>query len=117
MAKNILKVPGFDIIERIGTGARSTIYLAVDEQTKEKVALKRVVYEKPQDNRIFEQCEVEFKVARQVDHPYMRKCYKLRKTRSMLRTRELIVSMEYLEGKQIIKTIVVPGRMVNFVVK
>jgi len=99
MAKNILKVPGFDIIKRIGTGARSTIYLAIDEHTEKEVALKRVVYEKPQDSRIFEQCEVEFKVAQKIDHPYVRKCYKLRRTRNMFKTRELIVSMEYLAGR------------------
>jgi len=99
MAKNILKVPGFDIIKRIGTGARSTIYLALDEHSEKEVALKRVVYEKPQDARIFEQCEVEFKVAQKIDHPYVRKCYKLRKTRHMFKTRELIVSMEYLAGR------------------
>ena len=99
MAKNILKVPGFDIIKRIGTGARSTIYLAIDEHTEKEVALKRVVYEKPQDARIFEQCEVEFKVAQKIEHPYVRKCYKLRKTRNMFKTRELIVSMEYLAGR------------------
>ncbi|MFA5423614.1 MAG: serine/threonine-protein kinase [Phycisphaerae bacterium] len=99
MAKNILKVPGFDIIKRIGTGARSTIYLAIDEHGNQEVALKRVVYENPQDARIFEQCETEFKVAQKIDHPYVRKCFKLRKSRSMFRTRELIMSMEFLSGR------------------
>jgi serine/threonine-protein kinase len=99
MAKNILKVPGFDIIKRIGTGARSTIYLAFDTHDKKEVALKRVVYEKPQDNRIFEQCENEYKVAQKVEHPYVRRCFKLHKIRTMLKTRELTLSMEYLEGK------------------
>ncbi|MBN1795495.1 MAG: serine/threonine protein kinase [Sedimentisphaerales bacterium] len=99
MAKGILKVPGFDIIKRIGVGARSTIYLAIDQQDQKEVALKRVLYEDPQDARIFEQCETEFKVANKIDHPYVRKCYKLRKSRLMFRTRELIMSMEYGEGK------------------
>lgn len=104
MAKNVLKIPGFDIIKRIGTGARSTIYLAIDGQDKKEVALKRVVYEKSEDTRIFEQCEMEYKVAGKVEHPYVRKCYKLRKTRSMLRTRELVMSMEYFEGKTLEET-------------
>ena len=99
MTKSILKVPGFDIVKRIGTGARSTIYLAIDEHDKTEIALKRVVYEKPEDTRIFEQCDNEFHVARKIDHPYMRKCYKLRKTRSVFKTRELVMSMEYLQGK------------------
>ena len=99
MAKNILKVPGFDIVKRIGTGARSTIYPAIDEQDKKEVALKRALYEKPEDARIFEQCETEFKVARKIDHPYVRKCYKFRKTRKMFKLKELVMSMEYMEGR------------------
>jgi serine/threonine-protein kinase len=98
MAKSILKVNGFDIIKRIGTGARSTIYLATDEQDKTEVALKRVVFEKPEDSRIFEQVETEFKVARKLDHPYIRKCYKLKKTRSMFKVTELLLSMEWFEA-------------------
>lgn len=99
MAKGILKIPGFDIIKRIGTGARSIIYLAVDQHDKKEVALKRVVFEKPEDSRIFEQCQVEYKVANKIDHPYLRKCYKLRKNRSMFKKHELIMSMEYCTGK------------------
>ena len=99
MSKNILKIPGYDIIKRIGTGARSTIYLAINTQTKEEVALKRVVYERSEDARIFEQCEVEFKVASKVDNPYVRKCYKPRKTRSMFKVKELVMPMEYFEGR------------------
>jgi len=99
MAKDILDVGGFSIIKRIGTGARSTIYLATDEQDKTKVALKRVILERPEDSRIFEQTETEYKVARRIDHPYVRKCYKLRKIRSIFKVRELLLSMEMFEGQ------------------
>jgi len=99
MAKNILDVGGFTIIKRIGTGARSTIYLATDEQTKSNVALKRVIFEKPEDSRIFEQVETEYKVARRIDHPYVRKCYKLRKRRSLFKVTEMLLSMEMFEAK------------------
>ena len=98
MAKNILKVDGFDIIKRIGTGARSTIYLAIDEQEKTEVALKRVLCQKPEDSRIIEQCETEYKVARKIDHPYIRKCYKLKKIRNMFKTKELLMSMEWFDA-------------------
>ncbi len=99
MAKNILDVGGFTIIKRIGTGARSTIYLATDEQTKSNVALKRVIFEKPEDSRIFEQVETEYKVARRIDHPYVRKCYKLKKRRSLFKVTEMLLSMEMFEAK------------------
>jgi len=99
MANNILNVGGFSIVKRIGAGARSTIYLADDLQSKKKVALKRVIFERPEDHRVFEQCETEYKVAKGIDHPYVRKCYKLKKIRSMFKVREVLVSMEYLEGE------------------
>ena len=99
MAKNILNVGGFTIIKRIGTGARSTIYLATDEQNNSNVALKRVIFEKPEDSRIFEQVETEYKVARRIDHPYVRKCYKLKKRRSLLKVTEMLLSMEMFEAK------------------
>ena len=79
MAKDILNVGGFTIQKRIGTGARSTIYLATDEQDNTNVALKRVIFERPEDSRIFEQVQTEYKVGSRMNHPYIRKCYKLKK--------------------------------------
>jgi len=99
MAKDILNVGGFTIKKRIGTGARSTIYLATDEQDKTDVALKRVIFERPEDSRIFEQTETEYKVARRIDHPYVRKCYKLKKIRGIFKVKELLLSMEMFDGQ------------------
>jgi serine/threonine-protein kinase len=101
MAKDILNVGGFTIIKRIGTGARSTIYWATDEQDKIDVALKRVIFEKPEDARIFEQVETEYKVARRLDHPYVRKCHKIKRRRSMFKVRELLLSMELFDGQSL----------------
>ena len=74
MAKDILNIGGFTIIKRLGTGARSIIYLATDDQTNTTIALKRVIIDKPEDMRIIEQIETEFRVAQRIDHPYIRKC-------------------------------------------
>ena len=101
MAKDILDIGGFTILRRIGAGARSTIYLASDEENGTKVALKRVIFQKPEDSRIFEQVETEYKVAQQIDNPYVRKCYGLRKIRSMFKVREMLLSMEYFDGKNL----------------
>ena len=101
MASDILNVGGFTIIKRIGTGARSTIYLATDDQSKAEVALKRVIFEKPEDARIFEQVENEYKIARRIDNLYVRKCHKLKRIRSMLKTREMLLSMEMFEGQSL----------------
>ncbi len=99
MAKDILDIGGFTIMKRLGTGARSTIYLAIDKETNTEVALKRVIYQKPEDARIFEQVETEFKVAQKIDHPYVRKCYKLKKIRRLFIVKELLMSMELFDGQ------------------
>ncbi len=101
MADNILNVGGFRIIKRIGTGARSTIYLATDDQNGEEVALKRAIYERPEDSRIFEQMETEYKVARRIDHPYVRKCHKLEKIRGIFKVKEILLSMEMFDGQSL----------------
>ena len=101
MGKDILDIGGFTILGRVGTGARSTIYKATDEQDGNRIALKRVIFERPEDSRVFEQIETEYRVARRVDHPYVRKCYKLKKIRSMLKVKEMLLSMEYFDGKNL----------------
>jgi serine/threonine-protein kinase len=101
MAKDILDIGGFTIIRRLGTGARSTIYLATDKQDGSNVALKRVIFERPEDARIFEQMETEYKVAQRIDHPYVRKCYKLKRIRNIVKVKELLLSMEYFDGQSL----------------
>jgi len=101
MAKDILHLGGFSILKRIGVGARSTIYLATDEESKTEVALKRVIFQRPEDHRIFEQVDTEYKNGRRIDHPYVRKCHKLKKIRSMLKVKEILLSMEYFDGKNL----------------
>jgi len=98
MAKNLLHIGGYDIAERIGNGARSAIYLTTDPESEEPVALKRVIYERPEDARVFEQVETEFKTAQRIDHPYVRKCYTLKRIRRLFRVRELLLTMEYFDG-------------------
>ncbi|MDD5135386.1 MAG: serine/threonine-protein kinase [Phycisphaerae bacterium] len=104
MAIDRLELSGFTIIKKLGTGARSTIYLAIDEGTGNTVALKRAIYEKPEDDRIFEQITNEYKVSKVVQHPYLRKCHKLIKIRKMFRVRELLLSMEIFEGETLEKS-------------
>lgn len=101
MPEKILDIDGFTIIKRIGTGARTSIYLATDEVTKQTVALKRAVLESPEDTRIFEQIETEYRTSRRIDHPYIRKCHKLIRQRKLLRTNELLLSMEMFHGRSL----------------
>lgn len=101
MAKGNIDIDGYRIVRKLGSGARTTIYLAVDEGTRQTVALKRAILESPEDMRIFEQMEAEFKVARLIDHPSVRKCYKVFRVRKLLRTQELLLTMEYFDGQSL----------------
>ncbi|HSV26551.1 MAG TPA: serine/threonine-protein kinase [Sedimentisphaerales bacterium] len=98
MGKEDIKLSGYSIIRRLGTGARTVIYLAKEDATRNTVALKRAVAERPEDARIFEQMEQEYEIARQIDSPYVRKCHRLLRIRSMLRTKELYLVMEWFDG-------------------
>lgn len=104
MAVDRLELDGFTIIKKLGTGARSTIFLALDEENGSTVALKRSIYEKPEDGRIFEQMINEYKVSKIIQHPYLRKCNKLIKIRKMLKVKELLLSMEMFEGETLEKS-------------
>lgn len=99
MVSEILNLEGFSIIKRLGTGARSVIYLATDEENKRQVALKRAILERPEDSRIFDQIEAEYKVAKAIDHHYIRKCYQLIKIRSFLTVKEVLLAMELFDGQ------------------
>lgn len=98
MENTIFDIDGYTIIRKLGNGARTAIYLVKDEQTRETVALKRAVFENPDDSRIFEQMETEYKVSRQINHPYVRRCMNMMRVRKLLRTTELMLVMEYFEG-------------------
>jgi serine/threonine-protein kinase len=104
MVVDRLELDGFTIIRKLGTGARSIIYLALDEESGSTIALKRSIYEKPEDCRIFEQMTNEYRVSKIVQHPYFRKCDKLIKIRKMLKVKELLLSMEMFEGETLEKS-------------
>ncbi|MCD6174946.1 MAG: serine/threonine protein kinase [Planctomycetes bacterium] len=101
MAKNTIDIDGYTIIRRIGTGARSVIYLAIEESTKKRIAIKRAILENPEDIRIFKQIENEYKVSNKIDHPYIRKCHELVRFRKLFRTNELILTMEFFDGQSL----------------
>ncbi len=101
MPNGTIDLSGYTIKRKLGTGARTTIYLARDDINKRMVALKRAVLETPEDQRIFEQIETEYKVSKEIDHPYIRKCFKIIKKRKMLKVSEIYMEMEYFEGKSL----------------
>lgn len=91
-------LPGYDIRTRIGRGAGAVIYEAVERSTRRQVAIKHTVRKGPQDDRFLEQCENEHEIGKKVDDPALRKVYQLVRVRKWLKTRELFLIMEYVDG-------------------
>ncbi len=99
MAQKLLH---YEVLERLGEGARSTIYAVKDPATRKEFALKHVVRNDPKDLRFVEQMETEFSISKSFNHPSLRKSYELKVVKSILRkTTEAFLVMELVEGKTI----------------
>lgn len=94
------KLLHYDVLERLGEGARSTIYAVQDPTTRQVFALKHVVRNDPKDIRFVEQMETEFEISRQFVHPNLRRTYDLKINKSMLlKVNEAFLLMELVDGK------------------
>jgi serine/threonine-protein kinase len=91
-------IEGHRILAEIGRGAASIIYLAQDQKTKQIWALKHVQRLTEKDQRFLDQAEIECKVAQALDHPAIRKIPRMFKKGSLLRTRDLFLVMELVDG-------------------
>jgi eukaryotic-like serine/threonine-protein kinase len=97
----IPQISSYELGSRIGRGAGATISLAYERTTRQPVAIKHVVCHKADDERFLIQAENEYNVARRMDHPFLRKCYHLIRNRRWLKTRELFLIMEYVDGERL----------------
>lgn len=92
-------VPGYTVYERLGTGARSTIWLVSDQRSGEHFALKRVVRRAVDDDRYMVQAQNDFEISSRLDHPSLRRSIDMRRVRKFFQMRELHVIMEYVDGR------------------
>ncbi|MEW6251485.1 MAG: serine/threonine-protein kinase [Planctomycetota bacterium] len=99
--RSIPVLPGYEVVGRIGRGAGAVISLARDEARNRYVAIKHVIRRRPEDDRFIAQAETEYEVAHRLDHPCLRKCYDLVRMRRWLKTRELLLVMEYVDGERL----------------
>ncbi len=88
---------GYQVLGTLGQGARSTVY-SVKDNKDQLYALKRVVKSKPEDQRFVDQAITEHEVCVKLDHPSIRKSYKLLYQRQFLRVKEIYVVMELVDG-------------------
>jgi eukaryotic-like serine/threonine-protein kinase len=97
MAQKLLH---YDVLERLGEGARSTIYSVRDSSTGNHYALKHVVRTDQKDIRFIQQMETEFEVSKQFVHPNLRRTFELKINRSiLLKVTEAFLLMELVDGK------------------
>lgn len=98
MARTFAQLPGYDVLARIGRGAGAVIYSGRERATRREVTIKHVVRHGPDDDRFLEQAETEYEVATKMDHPALRKCYDIVRVRRWLKTAELYLVMEWVDG-------------------
>jgi len=94
------KLHQYEVLERLGEGARSTIYAVNDPRTRQVYALKHVLRNEKKDDRFIEQMETEFEISKQFNHPNLRRSYELKITRNILmQPKEAFLLMELVDGK------------------
>ena len=96
-----LELPGYQVIQFLGSGARSTIWQVRNTVTNEVLALKRVVKQTSEDTRFLEQAVNEYEVGSQFNHPAVRKILDLRRVRRWMVLKEIRVVMEYVQGQSV----------------
>lgn len=92
------QIAGFDVVATLGEGAASKLYRVRDKHGKE-FCLKRVVKNSSAEQRFIDQAVAEYEVAKNLDSPLVRKVHKLIRQRALLRTSEVLVLMELVEGR------------------
>ena len=91
-------IEGHRVLDELGRGAASIIYLAQDEKSKQIYALKHVKRETAKDQRFLEQAEYEYKVSTKLDHPNIRKIRRMIKRKHLLTVKDLFLVMELVDG-------------------
>ncbi len=97
--RRFVNLPRYDIVRRIGQGAGAHIYEARERSSRETVAVKHVVRKGPEHDKFITQAETEFEVGHKLSHPVLRRFHEIVRVRRWLKTRELFLLMEYVEGE------------------
>ena len=97
MAQKLLQ---YEVIDRLGEGARSTIYAVYDPLNKHIYALKHVIRKEDKDMRFIDQVKAEYEVSRAFNHPNLRRTFDLKIIKGLLgREKEAFLIMELFDGK------------------
>jgi serine/threonine-protein kinase len=92
-------IEGLRVLQEVGQGAASTVYLAQDTKTKQIWAVKHVHRATEKDDRFLDQAVQEYEIARQLNHPNLRQITKCHKVRQKLLTlTDVFLVMEFTDG-------------------
>jgi len=93
------KLFGYEVIEYLGEGAGSNIYVVTDRSDGQIYALKHVIRKTDKDDRHIAQLQNEFDVSRLFRHPGLRKYIAVKLKRSLLfQVKEAALLMEHVDG-------------------
>jgi len=96
-----LDVPGYQVVQYLGSGARSTIWQIRDSHSNDLFVLKRVVKHTPSDMRFLDQAINEYDVGCHLEHSNIRRVISLRRVKHWMALREVHLIMEFCEGATI----------------
>jgi len=90
---------GYAIVNKLGQGAASDLYLVRDPSSRQLWTLKHVVKREERDERYLKQVEDEYAIGRALDHPTIRGTKDLLRKRKLFKTVELGLLLEYVDGE------------------
>lgn len=109
MAQKLLQ---YDVVAKLGDGAKSTIFKVTDPATGRIFALKHVVRKEDKDIRYIEQMEAEHECSQHFHHPALRRSFELKVNKTlMFKVTEAFLLMEMVEGKPLDQAL--PRNMVS----
>lgn len=95
----VQKLLQYEVLGRLGEGAKSTIYKVRDPNNGRIFALKHVIRKDEKDIRFVEQMESEFEVAKAFHHPHLRRCFEFKTNKTMIfKVTEAFLTMELVDG-------------------
>ena len=94
-----LEVPGYRVMQYLGSGARSTVWQIRNRRTDQVFALKRIVKRRPSDAKFLEQAINEYNVAVHLDDDTVRKVHDIRRIKRWMSLREIQLVMEFCAGR------------------
>lgn len=104
-----MQIPGYTIIETIGTGGMATVYKGIQNSLKRKVAIKVIHHQLANQPQILNLFERESYIIAQLNHPHVIHVI----DKGLLKDKTPYFIMEYLEGQDLSQLIQQGGIELN----